>query len=280
MGLEHGRGTAVAGGPDAFGCRRRGGKQWPGASRLGLAALVVALVAAVLASPSIAAAALSLTWSDNSSNETGFKIERRTGTTGTFAQVATTGANVASYTDTTAVAGTTSCYRVRAYNAAGNSAYTLEQCAPEPAMPTVTIVANDPTATEAGVTTGAFTVSRTGSTAAPLAVSWSISGTAVDNVDRLPMPVGPTIPAGASSVVVTVTPLDDTLVEGPETVIATLTAGPGYTVGSPSTATVTIVDNDVALPVVTIVAAMPARPRPAPRRAPSRSAARARRGAR
>jgi hypothetical protein len=137
------------------------------------------------------------------------------------------------------------------FSATGSATVTVTA---QPALPVVTIVASDPTATEAGLTTGAFTVSRTGPTTSPLTVSWSITGTAVKNVDRVPVPVAPTIPAGASSVVILVTPIDDTLVEGPETVIATLTAGTGYTVGSPSTATVTIEDNDVALPVVTIAA--------------------------
>jgi pectate lyase len=64
-----------------------------------------------------------LTWSDNSSNETGFKIERSTSATGTFSQKATVGANVKTWTDTGLTTGKSYWYRVRAYNTAGNSAY-------------------------------------------------------------------------------------------------------------------------------------------------------------
>jgi Divergent InlB B-repeat domain/FG-GAP-like repeat len=72
---------------------------------------------------------LQLAWNDNSNNEDGFKIERKTGTNGTFAQIATVGANVTSYPDVGLADGVTYCYRVRAFNSAGNSAYTPEGCA-------------------------------------------------------------------------------------------------------------------------------------------------------
>ena len=44
----------------------------------------------------------------------------------------------------------------------------------------------------------------------------------------------------------TVTPVDDSGVEPAETVILTIATGTGYTVGSPSSATGSIADNDVA----------------------------------
>ena len=66
---------------------------------------------------------------DNSSNEQGFKIERRTGTTQTYTQIAIVGANVTSYNDSGLVDGETYCYRVHAFNAAGTSPYSDEACA-------------------------------------------------------------------------------------------------------------------------------------------------------
>ena len=75
------------------------------------------------------AAQLTLSWSDNSSNENGFNIERRVGTTGTYAQIARVGSNVKSYIDTNLLNSTTYCYRVRSYNSAGSSAYSNEGCA-------------------------------------------------------------------------------------------------------------------------------------------------------
>lgn len=68
------------------------------------------------------AAQVTLRWSDNSSNETGFKIERALGS-GSFSQIATTGRNTTQYTDTTVASNRTYRFRVRAYNSAGNSGY-------------------------------------------------------------------------------------------------------------------------------------------------------------
>ena len=42
---------------------------------------------------------VSLSWTDNSNNETGFKIQRKQGVTGTYTTIVTTGANVTAYND-------------------------------------------------------------------------------------------------------------------------------------------------------------------------------------
>lgn len=69
---------------------------------------------------------ITLTWADNSSNESGFKIERKTGVSGTYIQIATAGATITTYLDTGLAASTTYYYRVRAYNSVGNSSYSNE----------------------------------------------------------------------------------------------------------------------------------------------------------
>ena len=89
--------------------------------------ILMALASSVVESQ---AADLQLSWSDNSSNESGFVIERKTGTSGSFVQIATVGANINTYTNTGLTSGTTYCYRVKAYNSAGSSAYTPQGCAP------------------------------------------------------------------------------------------------------------------------------------------------------
>jgi hypothetical protein len=63
-----------------------------------------------------------INWADNSGDETGFLIERSQGT-GAFVQIATAGANTTAFTDNGLKANKTYSYRVRAYNAAGNSTY-------------------------------------------------------------------------------------------------------------------------------------------------------------
>jgi fibronectin type III domain protein/beta-propeller repeat-containing protein len=66
---------------------------------------------------------VNLTWSDNSSNESGFKIERAPASNGPWTQIATAGAGAVAYSNTGLSASTTYYYRVRAYNTAGDSAY-------------------------------------------------------------------------------------------------------------------------------------------------------------
>jgi len=67
---------------------------------------------------------INLSWTDNSSDETGFRIERCTGAGCTnFAQVAEVGSNVTTFANTGLTKNTTYTYRVRAFNAGGNSAY-------------------------------------------------------------------------------------------------------------------------------------------------------------
>jgi fibronectin type 3 domain-containing protein len=98
-----------------------------------------------LSTVTVNAAQLRLQWDDNSADETGFKIERAEGTSGTFAQIATVGANVVAYTDTAVAEGKTYRYRVRAYNAAGNSPYSnlADYSVPMPNQaPTISAIAS------------------------------------------------------------------------------------------------------------------------------------------
>jgi hypothetical protein len=65
---------------------------------------------------------VSLNWTDNSNNESGFRIERSSGG-GAFVQIAQVGANIRSHTNTGLTKGVTYTYRVRSFNANGNSPY-------------------------------------------------------------------------------------------------------------------------------------------------------------
>lgn len=57
----------------------------------------------------------SLTWTDNSSNESGFYVQRSPTGAGTWTTVATKAANATSHIDTTAVSGTAYDYRIQAF---------------------------------------------------------------------------------------------------------------------------------------------------------------------
>ncbi len=65
-----------------------------------------------------------ISWNDNASDETGFRLERKNGPSGTFATVATLPANTTSHTDAGPFsAGTVYFYRVVATGAGGDSAF-------------------------------------------------------------------------------------------------------------------------------------------------------------
>lgn len=66
---------------------------------------------------------IALAWTDTSSNEDGFRIERKIGTSGSWAVLVTLAANANRYTDPAVASKTTYFYRVQAFNAGGNSAY-------------------------------------------------------------------------------------------------------------------------------------------------------------
>jgi len=65
---------------------------------------------------------IDLSWQDNSDNEVGFKIERRLKTED-YIPIAILNQDTTSYQDSNLTPNTTYCYRVRAYNRTGNSAY-------------------------------------------------------------------------------------------------------------------------------------------------------------
>ena len=72
----------------------------------------------------VSSSQINLTWTDSDNTEAGFKIERCTGVAcSDFAQIAAVGANVTSYSNTGLTASTSYSYRVRAYNAVGDSDY-------------------------------------------------------------------------------------------------------------------------------------------------------------
>lgn len=61
-------------------------------------------------------AKLSLTWTDRSSNEMGFAVERGTQQAGPFVEIALVAANETAYIDSEVLSATAYCYRVRAWN--------------------------------------------------------------------------------------------------------------------------------------------------------------------
>lgn len=107
----------------------------------------------------------------------------------------------------------------------------------------VTIEADRNVATEAG-RRGGFTIRRTGSTVAPLAVSYAVAGTATAGSDYEPLPNTITLAVGAASGRVEVVPVDDGVAESPESLAVTVLEGRGYGSAPPSSAAVTLYSDD------------------------------------
>lgn len=117
---------------------------------------------------------VTLSWTDNSNNETDFRIERKTGAAGSYSQIGTVGANTSTYTDAGLSNGTTYFYRVRACNAGGCSTYSNEASA------TTAPAAIAPSATTGGassVNTSSATVSGSVNPNGQATMAWFEWGT-------------------------------------------------------------------------------------------------------
>jgi formylglycine-generating enzyme required for sulfatase activity len=82
-----------------------------------------------LTAEAVSSSQINLAWRDNSDNEDGFKIERTTVAGGSWTQIGQTGAGVNSFRDADLASNTIYIYRLRAFNTAGNSAYSNEASA-------------------------------------------------------------------------------------------------------------------------------------------------------
>lgn len=231
---------------------------WGGSyeGRLHQAMTVLHLETAALSTPSSVNATdntygdkIRVTWSAVS-GATHYRVSRATSAGGAKTDLGTwqTGA---SYDDNTATAAVTYYYWVRAAtsssgaNASAYSAYDQGVRAP-----TITVSATDASAGEpgTGLGSGTFTFSRSGSTAAALTVSFTVGGTATAGSDYTALGTTVGFAAGAATATKTVAVLDDATAESYETVVVTLSSGTGYTVGSPSSATVNISSDDLGAP--------------------------------
>ena len=116
---------------------------------------------------------------------------------------------------------------------------TIHMASPEPV---ISLVASQPNALAQGAIPGQFKVTRTGATTASLAVTYSVTGTAVSGTDFTALSGTVTIPAGAGFATIAVHPLTDTRATANLTVQATLTGPVSGVVLDPTPATVTIAE--------------------------------------
>ena len=69
---------------------------------------------------------MSLSWTKNSTSETGFKIARKDEGSFSYPDITTTGAGIVNYVNTGLATGKTYYYKVKAFNATAESAYSTE----------------------------------------------------------------------------------------------------------------------------------------------------------
>ena len=112
-----------------------------------------------LTATATSSSAITLAWSDNSTDETGFAVERCSGSgCSGFTQVATVSAGVTAFSDAGLTASTSYSYRVRAFNAAGSSGHSNTAGATtEPTTETVPSAPAGLTATATSSTTVVLT---------------------------------------------------------------------------------------------------------------------------
>ena len=109
-------------------------------------ACVIPAAPSALQSAPVVSGQVFLSWKDNSDNEDGFKIEKKTDASGTYSLIQTTASDVNFYSDTGLSAGATYYYRVYAYNSVGNSSYSNE----------VTTITHPPRGSMASIPAGCF----------------------------------------------------------------------------------------------------------------------------
>ena len=127
-------------------------------------------------------------------------------------------------------------------------------------LPTITLALSPTSVSEDGTNNLIYTFSRNGDLSAALTANYSVAGTATFNTDYTRIGTGNftatsgtiTFAAGASTATLTIDPTADTMVENDETVALTLATGTGYTIGTTTAVTGTIVNDDV--PVINLSA--------------------------
>lgn len=136
--IDAGRSIASNGGQDFWGNALYNGLPDIGAHEfIGGSGSTIPVAPPGMSAAPASSSQINLAWTDNSTNEDGFRVERKT--TGSFTEIATVGPNTTTFNDTGLSASTSYTYRVRAYNTAGNSGYSNEASATTPAGGNTTV---------------------------------------------------------------------------------------------------------------------------------------------
>ncbi|MBA2482546.1 MAG: pre-peptidase C-terminal domain-containing protein [Planctomycetes bacterium] len=128
----------------------------------------------------------------------------------------------------------------------GSPATASVTIADDEAAPVASIIASDAAASETNADVGIMTITLSRQAKAATTVAFTLGGTVSPGVDIATLPSSITFPPLSTSALLTVTPIDDAYYEGTETLTVSIGSGSGYSVGSPSTATITLADDEPA----------------------------------
>jgi hypothetical protein len=121
------------------------------------------------------------------------------------------------------------------------------------ALPSASIAVAPVSVSEDGATNLTYTVTLSSTVASATTVNINTSGTASSGTDYSGGVTTLSIPANTSTGTITIDPSVDGNVEADETVILALAAGTGYTVGTPASATGTILNDDLPSASIAVV---------------------------
>ena len=133
-------------------------------------------------------------------------------------------------------------------SAAGANIGTIYRRGEYVGLNTVTVQSATQTVSEDTSAEALFTLTREGSTANALIVSYLLTGSARPNEDYSPVPLVAKFEVGKTETTVTVPVIDDLTAESEEHLTLTLSGSQTYAIGTPGSATITIHDNDTEAP--------------------------------
>ena len=185
----------------------------------------------------ITSTSISMSWTNNATNATGYHILRKMTTASNFSQIATLPANATTYTDTGLSPGTSYDYHIQAFNVAGYSDFSgfTAVTLVSGSLPVVTISVPGPVAVN-GIATGGITFTANVAPTSPLTVNYTVSGTGVAGADYAALSGSAVIPANSTTVTVPVTASSRATHNA--TVTVSIASSSNYTAGTPASGTV------------------------------------------
>ena len=111
--------------------------------------------------------------------------------------------------------------------------------------PLVSILATTPDASEFGAVPAVFTVSRSGSVNYDLLVSYAIAGSAINGVRYNSLLGSVTVPTGAATTAINISPIPNNVAEGDQSVILSISPFASYNIGAPAIATAIVHDKPI-----------------------------------